>query len=184
MAEGKRKINWTSELVSLAIVLAAVTCARSSLADHYYVPSGSMEYSLMPGDRVIVDKTAYGVRLIKRIVAIGGDTVSLMNGQLTINGQPLGDRQVEHFGDRNALLNLQDGGGPDYDMTIPEGMVLAIGDHRGNSLDGRYWGLIDERELYGRAVGIYYRSTDVKMRLSSPLKSLQALLGGFTWKPL
>ena len=184
MAEGKRKINWTSELVSLAIVLAAVTCARSSLADHYYVPSGSMEYSLMPGDRVIVDKTAYGVRLIKRIVAIGGDSVSLVNGQLTINGQPLGDRQVERFGDRNALLNLHDGGGPDYDMQIPEGMVLAIGDHRGNSLDGRYWGLLDERELYGRAVAIYYRSSDVDLRLSSPLKSLKALLGGFVWKPL
>ena len=214
MAEGKRKINWMSELVSLAIVLAAVTCARSSLADHYYVPSGSMEYSLMPGDRVVVDKTAYGVRipltkidmfgaatprrgdiavfdsprdgvrLIKRIVAIGGDSVSLVNGQLTINGQPLGDRQVEHFGDRNALLNLRDGGGPDYDMKIPVGMVLAIGDHRGNSLDGRYWGLIDERELYGRAIAVYYRNSDVQLRLSSPLQSLKALLGGFVWKPL
>ena len=198
MAEGKRKINWKSELTSLAIVLAAVTAARSSLADHYYVPSGSMEYSLMPGDRVIVDKTAYGVRipltkidlfgattphrgdiavfdsprdgtrLIKRIVAVGGDSVSLVNGQLKINGQPLGDRQVEHFGGHEALLNLHDGGGPDItDMQIPKGMVLAIGDHRGNSLDGRFWGLIDERELFGRAIAVYYRSGD-----------------GFVWKPL
>ena len=198
MAEGKRKINWTSELISLAVVLAAVTVARSSLADHYYVPSGSMEYSLMPGDRVIVDKTAYGVRipltkidmfgaatprrgdiavfdsprdgtrLIKRIVAIGGDSVSLVKGQLTINGQPLGDDRVEHFGDRNALLDMDDGGGPDiHDMQIPPGKVLAIGDHRGNSLDGRFWGLIDERELFGRAIAIYYRSND-----------------GFVWKPL
>ena len=198
MAEGKKKINWTAELISLAIVLAAVTVARSSLADHYYVPSGSMEYSLMPGDRVIVDKTAYGVRipltkidmfgaatprrgdiavfdsprdgtrLIKRIVAIGGDSVSLVNGQLTINGQSLGDRQVEHFGDRNALLDMDDGGGPDIkDMQVPPGKVLAIGDHRGNSLDGRFWGLIDERELFGRAIAIYYRSGD-----------------GFVWKTL
>ena len=198
MAEGKRKINrWVSELLSLAVVLAAVTVARSSLADHYYVPSGSMEYSLMPGDRVFVDKTAYGVRipltkvdlfgataphrgdiavfdsprdgtrLIKRIVAVGGDTVSLVNGHLTINGEPLGDNRVEHFGAREALLNLRDGGGPDYEMQIPAGKVLAIGDHRGNSLDGRFWGLIDERELFGRAVAIYYRSGE-----------------GFVWKPL
>ena len=198
MAEGKKKINWTSELISLAVVLAAVTVARSSLADHYYVPSGSMEYSLMPGDRVIVDKTAYGVRipltkidmfgaatprrgdiavfdsprdgtrLIKRIVAIGGDSVSLVNGHLTINGQPLGDARVERFGDRNALLDLDDGGGPDiHDMQVPPGKVLAIGDHRGNSLDGRFWGLIDERELFGRAIAIYYRSSD-----------------GFVWKRL
>jgi signal peptidase I len=198
MSAEKKTTSWKSELVSLAIVLAAVTVARSSLADHYYVPSGSMEYSLMPGDRVIVDKTAYGVRipltkidmfgsstpargdiavfdsprdgtrLIKRIVAIGGDTVQLVNGQLKINGQPLGDRKTEHFGDRNALLNLKDGGGPDIrEMKIPPGMVLAIGDHRGNSLDGRFWGLISERELFGRAIAIYYRRGD-----------------GFVWKPL
>jgi signal peptidase I len=194
----KKPTNWKSELVSLAIVLAAVTMARSSLADHYYVPSGSMEYSLMPGDRVIVDKTAYGLRipltkidmfgsstpargdvavfdsprdgtrLIKRIVAIGGDTVTLVNGQLTINGKALGDRESEHFGGHNALLNLQDGGGPDiHDLKVPPGMVLAIGDHRGNSLDGRFWGLISERELFGRAIAIYYRRGD-----------------GFVWKPL
>jgi signal peptidase I len=198
MSAKKKPTNWKSELVSLAIVLAAVTMARSSLADHYYVPSGSMEYSLMPGDRVIVDKTAYGVRipltkidlfgsstpkrgdiavfdsprdgtrLIKRIVAIGGDTVTLVNGQLSINGQPLGDRETEHFAGHSALLNLQDGGGPDiHDLKIPPGMVLAIGDHRGNSLDGRFWGLISERELFGRAIAIYYRRGD-----------------GFVWKPL
>ena len=64
------------------------------------------------------------------------------------------------------------------------GMVLAIGDHRGNSLDGRYWGLLDERELYGRAIAIYYRSSDVELRWSSPLQSVKALLDGFVWKPL
>ena len=189
---------WISELISLAIVLAAVTAARSSLADHYYVPSGSMEYSLMPGDRVIVNKMSYGLRipltkidiigsstpergeiavfdspedgttrLIKRIVAIGGDHVVVDNGQLSINGEPLGDRQVEHFGERDALLNLRSGGGPDFEIDVPEGMVLAMGDHRGNSNDGRKFGLIDERELFGRAVAIYYRRGD-----------------GFTWMPL
>jgi signal peptidase I len=104
-------------------VLAAITVARSSLAYDYYVPSGSMEYSLMPGARVIFHKTAYGfripltkidlfgsstptrgdiavfdspqdgTRLIKRIVAIGGDHVRLVGGQLEINGEPLGNRQ-------------------------------------------------------------------------------------------
>jgi signal peptidase I len=192
------KLWLKQELVSLAIVLAAVTAARSSLADHYYVPSGSMENSLVPGDRVFVDKTAYGfripltkidlfgartpqrgeiavfdsprdgTRLIKRIVAIGGDVVSLVDGQLTINGEPLGDEHLEHFGSRNAILNLDDGGGPEmHDVVIPEGMVLAIGDHRGNSLDGRFFGPISERELFGRAVGIYYRRGE-----------------GFLWKPL
>ncbi len=197
--EKKGKKNWIrQELFSLAVVLAAVTAARSSLADHYYVPSGSMENSLIPGDRVFVDKTAYGfripltkidlfgartpqrgeiavfdsprdgTRLIKRIVAIGGDVVTLVDGRLTINGKPLGDEHLEHFGGREALLNLDDGGGPDlHEYKIPPGMVLAIGDHRGNSLDGRFFGPIPERELFGRAVGIYYRRGE-----------------GFVWKPL
>jgi signal peptidase I len=193
------RMTWLrQEAISLAIVLAAVTAARSSLADHYYVPSGSMENSLVPGDRVFVDKTAYGfripltkidlfgtrtpergeiavfdsprdgTRLIKRIVAVGGDVVNLVDGKLSINGKPLGDAELEHFGARAATINLDDGGGPElHDFVIPAGEVLAIGDHRGNSLDGRFFGPISERELFGRAVAIYYRRGD-----------------GFGWKPL
>jgi signal peptidase I len=198
-----RKTWIRQELFSLAVVLAAVTAARSSLADHYYVPSGSMEYTLIPGDRVFVDKTAYGLRipltkirlfgartpergeiavfdspedgtrLIKRIVAVGGDVVTLVDGRLTINGKPLGDDQLEHFGSHEARLNLTPNGtvlplGPDLvDDKIPPGMVLAIGDHRGNSKDGRFFGPISERELFGRAVAVYYRKGE-----------------GFVWKRL
>jgi signal peptidase I len=206
---------WISELISLAVVLAAVTAARSSLADHYYVPSGSMEYSLMPGDRVIVNKMSYGVRipltkidllgsstpqrgeiavfdspedgttrLIKRIVAIGGDRVSVVDGQLSINGQALGDRTVEHFGERDALLNLTSqvnynrGGGPNFESVVPPGMVLAMGDNRGNSNDGRKFGFIDERELFGRAIAIYYRSGNCTWY------DVPCVIDGFTWKPL
>jgi signal peptidase I len=199
-AKPSRAKWWISELTSLAIVLAAVTAARSSLADHYYVPSGSMQYTLMDGDRVIVNKMSYGfripltkidifgsstptrgdiavfdspedgkTRLIKRIVAVGGDHVLVRNGQLSINGRPLGDRRIEHFGEKDALLNLTSGGGPDYEVDVPPGMVLAMGDHRGNSNDGRRFGLIDERELFGRAVAIYYRRDGGE---------------GFTWQPL
>jgi signal peptidase I len=196
MASRKKWLK--NEVGSLLMVLALVTAARSSLADHYYVPTGSMEYSLLPGDRVVVDKTAYGLRipltkidlfggrgpvrgdiavfdsprdgkrLIKRIVAIGGDHVKLEDGQLSINGQPLGDRELERFGGREASLNMRDGGGPDIgELIVPAGMVLALGDHRGDSVDGRFFGLIDQRELFGRAIAIYYRRGD-----------------GFTWRPL
>jgi signal peptidase I len=157
-----------------------------------------MEYSLLPGDRVIVDKTAYGlripltkidlvgavtprrgdvavfdsprdgVRLIKRVVAIGGDVVSLTGGRLTINGQALAEGMHESFERTEASLNLEDGGGPDIPPTVvPQGMLLVLGDHRGDSVDGRFFGFIDERELYGRAVAVFYRSGE-----------------GFGWKEL
>jgi signal peptidase I len=176
------------ELLTLLAMIALISMARSSLADHYYVPSGSMEYSLLPGDRVFVDKMAYGLRLpfttidilgaehpergdvaifdsprdgtrlIKRVVAISGDVVTLEDGHLQINGHALGDAHIEHFGAKQAMLNLEQGGGPDIErMEVPAGMVLALGDHRGNSLDGRFFGLVSERALYGRAVAVYYR---------------------------
>ena len=172
------------------MLLLLILAGRSSLADHYYVPSGSMEYSLMPGDRVVVDKTAYGIRipltkidvfdtgrpqrgeivvfdspvdgtlLIKRVVAIGGDRVDLVDGQLSINGQPLATNEqplVERYVGRSGRLNLEHGGGPDiHGLHLPEGTVLTLGDHRGNSRDGRYFGLVPEKELYGRAVAVYY----------------------------
>jgi len=195
------RIEWLrSELPQILLILVAMFAARSSLADHYYVPSGSMEYTLMPGDRVLVNKAAYGVRLpftnvelvdgdpvgrgdivifdsprdgtrlIKRIVGVGGDTVHLIDGELSVNGESLtaDTGRIEVFGERVAALNLHDGGGPDIaGMRIPAGMVLAIGDHRGSSLDGRYFGLVPEAEIYGRAMGVYRRKGE-----------------GFTWRPL
>jgi signal peptidase I len=183
-----------AEVVPFVVMLLLLTAARSSLADHYYVPSGSMEYTLLPGDRVVVDKTAYGLRvpytkidiaagrspsrgdiavfdspqdgvlLIKRIVAVGGDLVELREGHLSINGAALAQADnisEELFGARSADLNLNDGGGPAISsVRVPAGKLLALGDHRGNSLDGRYFGFIDERELYGRAVAIYYRRAE------------------------
>lgn len=182
-----------SEWFSLLVIVALMTVGRSSLADHYYVPSGSMEFTLLPGDRVVVDKTAYGVRLplttidlfgsappdrgdvavfdsprdgtllIKRIVAVGGDRVTLQRGRLTVNGESLavgGDdaEPVERFDRTDARLNLAHGGGPEItSLVVPAGQVLALGDARGNSLDGRMFGLVDERELLGRAVGVYWR---------------------------
>lgn len=190
-----------AELPQLILLVALVMAARSTFADHYYVPSGSMEYTLMPGDRVFVDKSAYGVRipftdvdvvrrdpvgrgevvifdspkdgtrLIKRIVAVGGDRVEMRQGLLQINGLPLADSNVdltEWFGEHMARLNLNHGGGPDIPSSIiPEGMVLAVGDHRGSSLDGRYFGLVHESAIYGRAVAVYFRRGD-----------------GFVWKGL
>lgn len=107
------------EILPLLLMLLLLGAARSSFANHYHVPSSSMEPTLEPGDRVVVDMSAYGLRLpftkirpfgdampergdvaifdspsdgvlmIKRIVAVPGDRVALSNGALTINGARL-----------------------------------------------------------------------------------------------
>ncbi len=177
----------------IGVMVVGILAGRSTLADHYYVPSGSMEYTLLPGDRVFVDKRAYGfrvpfttvellagdpvrrgdvvifdspktgVRLIKRIVAVGGDTVLIENGRLAINGEWLASAEsdeIEIFDGKSVALNLRDGGGPPVETVIENGQVLAIGDHRGRSADSRYFGSVSEDDIYGRAIAIYYRSGD------------------------
>lgn len=190
-----------AEFKSIALMIVLLTVARTSFANHYTVPTGSMEHTLMPGDRVLVDMSAYGVRvpftditlvqrgrpqrgdiavfkspvdgtrLIKRVTAVAGDRVSVVDGHLSINGVPLASAtapDVELFGQHRAELNLDRGGGRDvFDAIIPAGQVLVMGDHRGDSFDGRYFGLVPAKALYAKAEYVYWRSGD-----------------GLTWKQL
>jgi signal peptidase I len=182
-------MKWLRENRAFLLFMFALLGARSSLADHYVVPSGSMEKTLFPGDRVVVDKRAYGVRipftlvkithgdapargdviifdapgdgtrLIKRIVAVGGDLLEVRDGHVLVNGLP---------GDIGAKLELRLGGGPDVaPVRVPPGQVFAMGDFRGNSRDSRFFGFVREDEIYARASRVYYRTGE-----------------GFTWKPL
>jgi len=188
-----RLLRFAREAMVIGVMVVGILAGRSTLADHYYVPSGSMEYTLLPGDRVFVDKRAYGlripfttielfagdpvrrgevvifdspktgVRLIKRIVAVGGDSVLLEDGRLAINGEWLASLEnddIEIFDGKSVALNLRDGGGPSVETVIASGQLLAIGDHRGSSADSRYFGTVSEGDIYGRAIAIYYRSGD------------------------
>ena len=175
----------------LLLLILLMVLARSSFANHYQVPTGSMQPTLQPGDRVFVDMSAYGLRipftdvalvargvpepgdvvvfkspsdgtrLIKRVVAVGGQTVALVDGRLWIDGRPLqwaGNGDAERIGDRIVRLDLGNGGGPDIlPSRIPDGQVLVLGDHRGSSADGRYFGLVPAEALYAKAVGVYWR---------------------------
>lgn len=183
-----------SELPQLLLMLLLLAAARDSFANHYYVPSGSMEHTLEIGDRVAVDMRAYGVRLpftdvqllatgkpgrgdiaifdspedgvrlIKRVAAVAGDEVDLSEGRLSINGVAMQARDqadTELFQQHRARLDLAYGGGPDlHGITVPAGQVLMLGDARGNSHDGRFFGFVPASELYGRAVAVYYRRGD------------------------
>jgi signal peptidase I len=182
-------MKWLRENRGLLLFMFAMLVARSSFADHYVVPSGSMEQTLLPGDRVMVDKRAYGLRvpftllkltqgeapargdviifdapddgtrLIKRIVAVGGDLLEVRQGHVFVNGNP---------GDERAALQLRRGGGPDVaPVRVPEGQVFAMGDFRGNSRDSRFFGFVREDQIYARASRVYYRAGE-----------------GFVWKEL
>ena len=189
-ASSRFRFSWRRELLQVALALLLLATFRASFANHYQVPSGSMQPTLMPGDRVAVDMLSYGLRvpmtlwrlwpgrapqrgevvildspadgarLIKRVVAVGGDVVQLQQGYLTVNGLMLtgGEKAEERIGQRAVQLDLDAGGGPDIPrQTVPPGQLLVLGDHRGASLDGRFFGMVPQSAVYGRAVGVFYR---------------------------
>lgn len=186
------------ELASSAALVAVLLFARSSLADHYGVPTGSMQPSVEPGDHVFINKVAYGLRaplshryvvdgaapqrgevvvldspeseivLLKRVVALPGDVVEVRAGQLLIGGKPVpvvqeGGRLVERLDAGTHAISLSDGGGPDFGpMKLPADRFLVMGDNRGNSHDGRSFGLVEKGRILGRAVGLYRRAEGLR----------------------
>jgi len=85
------------------------------------------------------------VRYVKRLIAVGGQTVQVKDGSIYVDGEkltgPRFDRQYTS-GDPRML----------YGMTptlVPEGKWFAMGDNSVDSWDSRYWGFVDERDFIG-----------------------------------
>ncbi len=187
-----RKPSWHKDLAAIGAAAAVILVGRSSLADHYHVPSESMLPTVVIDDHILVNKAAYGLRvpfshvmiaelagpargdvvvlespetgivLLKRVVAGPGDTIAVENGRLLLDGKPIAvegkeGAEVEELGHGHGV-RLDDGGGPDFGpVKVPEGRYLVLGDNRGNSRDGRYFGFVKREAILGRAVGILAR---------------------------
>ncbi len=181
------------DLLTLAVVVAISASARSSLADHYVVPTGSMLPTVQLDDHVVVDKLAYGFRipltrnyavrfaapargdvvvlrspdddivLLKRVVGLPGDELRVVDGALTIDGHamPIVERDggtEEHLGSVSHAISFAYGGGPDYGpLRLPADRFLVMGDNRGNSRDGRTFGLVTRDAILGKVEGVVVR---------------------------
>jgi signal peptidase I len=182
------------ELLMTAAFALVLLSARSSLADHYMVPSGSMQPSVDIDDHILVNKAAYGVRvpfsstylarfdgpsvgdvvvldapdedkvLLKRVIGVPGTQVEIRGGRVRIDGKlaPVEQRAAglyEQLGAAAHALRLTRDGGPDWGpITIPDDRYLVMGDNRGDSRDGRYFGLVTRQAILGRAVGVFWRA--------------------------
>src|ERR1700733_3638604 len=113
----QRWAGYWRELKSLVLIVLILTAVRSAIADWNDVPSGSMNPTIVEGDRVFVNKVAYdlkvpfttwhlaewsnpkrgdivvfflpvdGTRLVKRVIGLPGDRLELVNDRLSVNGQ-------------------------------------------------------------------------------------------------
>ncbi len=88
---------------------------------------------------------------IKRVVAVGGDLVSVRNKQLYVNRQPLMEDYTIHTEAR--VEPIRDVFGP---VRVPENRLFVMGDNRDNSSDSRFWGFLDPEAVRGKAFMIYW----------------------------
>lgn len=103
------------------------------------------------GDVVIVDVPGEEEPLIKRVVALSGETVEVRDGQVLINGELLEEPWTIRLG------------GPNYPpMLVPPLHVFVLGDNRGSSRDSRAFGPVSVDQLVGRAWLVYWPLDQVK----------------------
>lgn len=111
---------------------------------------------------------------IKRVVAVEGDTVQIVNKKLIINGAETPDPHAVYKDDTvfPAEVQKRDNFGP---VTVPKGCLFVLGDNRDRSLDSRFWGFVPIEDLRGKAFIIYWswNSQETSVRWSRIGKLIQ-----------
>ncbi|MGZ5494769.1 MAG: signal peptidase I [Thermoanaerobaculia bacterium] len=194
-----------TEIRGFLVILLIVSSMRSALADWNDVPTGSMKPTIQEGDRVVVNKLAYdlkvpfttiellkwsdpqrgdivvlfspvdGTRLVKRVIAVPGDRVAMLNNQLYVNGAaaktaplrgPVTDdeqgmawvtdetlagrtHQVMFTPQISAMRSFPP-------MIVPAKHYFVMGDNRDNSNDSRFIGFIERRRIVGKATAVAF----------------------------
>ena len=196
--------RWFKQHIApLLVIVLLVTSFRSAIADWNIVPSGSMNPTIVEGDRIFVNKLAFGLRvpytslevahwaepergdvvvfyspqdgtrMVKRVVGLPGETVSMVNNLIYINGKPAnlsltptGVASGRIFANETLAgaagahpiivtpaLPARRSFGP---VTVPAGHYFVLGDNRDNSGDSRYFGFVPLGNITGRSSRVLY----------------------------
>lgn len=166
------------EYVVLAVVAIGVALLiQAFLVKPYRIPSESMQDTLLIGDRVLVDRISWrfsepargdivvfhppfaGPVLIKRIVGMPGDEISLKDGSVFVNGEQLDEPYVRRVDGVKLPSEPFDNGLPwslQEPYTVPVGNYYVMGDNRTDSGDSREFGPVPRSQLVGQAFARYW----------------------------
>ena len=162
-------------IVAIVLAVGIAFFVDHVLIVNAQIPSGSMENTIMTGDRIIGNRLAYikddpqrfdviifkypddeSQLFIKRIIGLPGETVEIHDGQIYINGSdtPLEDVETKDY--------MEGTYGP---YTVPEDSYFVMGDNRNNSKDSRFWvnTFVSKDEILGKASFRYWPITDFKI---------------------
>lgn len=180
----KSGIRQFIEAIATAVVVTAFLI--TFVIQAFKIPSGSMLPTLMAGDHLFVNKFIYGLKLpilrktilpvtdpkrgdvivfiypqdrskdfIKRVIGVGGDVIEIRQKTLFLNGR-VHDDGHGIYNDPviySAEAHPRDNMGP---VTVPRGSVFVMGDNRDYSLDSRFWGFVDLKDVQGKAFILYW----------------------------
>lgn len=172
-AGGGRHRRWLSWVTVIVTAVLIAVLLRLFVVQTFYVPSASMEPTLMPHDRMLVLKVGYSLQrgavvvfrhppgekpgmcagsgnddLVKRIIGLPGETISSRGNTVYINGKPLAEPW---------LPKGQPLGPPIPTQKIPKGEYFMMGDNRTDSCDSRRWGPIPGSLIIGRVFLVVWR---------------------------
>ena len=172
--EGARERGgWGWFVVWLAVAFVAGLLVKTFVATPYVVPTGSMRDTIVEGDTLLGEKVSLyfdepeagdivtfdspldGETLIKRVIAVGGQTVDLVDGAVYVDGERLDEPYTEGK-PSYSLSDLAGSAGITYPYEVPVGCVWVMGDNRTDSKDSRYFGAVSVDDVTSRALFIYW----------------------------
>lgn len=173
-----RKYNRAIAYIGIYLLVAVLSLSISTavkfiIVQAYRFPSGSMEPTLLIGDHILVDRSQSARNpkrgdlivfeypedptkdFIKRVVAVGGDTVEIRDKVLSINGKTAKETYIAHK-ETNiipASQNPRDNYGP---QVVPKDSYFVLGDNRDRSYDSRFWGAVSKDKVKGTVKNLYW----------------------------
>jgi signal peptidase I len=159
-------------ILTLLVAFLVAQAVRTWVIQPYVVPTGSMLPTIQLGDMVLANKFVYDFRtpkageivvfdnpmndssaptLIKRVIAVGGQTVTLKDGKVVVDGTALGESYTH--GQASDPLS---GSTVTFPVKIPAGYVWVMGDNRTQSEDSRWFGPVKLSSVRGQAFFVYW----------------------------